>query len=395
MKSKLLILTAITLAVPSVGFALGFRIADQDAEATARGNAFTATADNPSAIFYNPAGITQLEGTNARFGLYGIYLQSKYTDPSGQNSVRTRDQPAALPQFYVTHQIKDTPFTVGFGSYAPFGLGLEYPEDAPFRTAGLKGSIVYFTLNPVIAWKINSTLSVAAGLDINYADAALEQGILPTPFNSFKFRAHGVGVGYNLGLMWQPLPQHSFGLSYHSADRISLHGRTTTAIPGFTYLVQDAKSDFQFPDFLVLGYSYRPTPDWNFEVDVDWTNWHQLRTFHINQQVSGNIAVPFNWNSSLFYEFGVTRYFAQNYHASLGYIYSTQSVPAESFSPLVPDSNRHIASAGLGWKKDRYSWDFAYQLTYGPPRTISNGSVADGDYRFLSHAITFSIGYHF
>src|SRR5213083_2807851 len=46
--------------LPTVSFALGIRIADQDARATARGNAFTATADNPSAIYYNPAGITQL-----------------------------------------------------------------------------------------------------------------------------------------------------------------------------------------------------------------------------------------------------------------------------------------------------------------------------------------------
>ena len=40
----------------------GFRLPDQDAFATARGEAFVATADNPSAIYYNPAGITQIRG---------------------------------------------------------------------------------------------------------------------------------------------------------------------------------------------------------------------------------------------------------------------------------------------------------------------------------------------
>lgn len=47
----------------------GVRIAQQDAAAVAQGNAFVATADNPSAIYYNPAGITQLEGQNFRSGL--------------------------------------------------------------------------------------------------------------------------------------------------------------------------------------------------------------------------------------------------------------------------------------------------------------------------------------
>ena len=61
----------------------GFRLADQDAFATARGEAFVATADNPSAIYYNPAGITQLEGNDLRCGIYGIYYDPSYT-PTGQ-----------------------------------------------------------------------------------------------------------------------------------------------------------------------------------------------------------------------------------------------------------------------------------------------------------------------
>ncbi len=61
----------------SSSYGLGFRIADQGAEATARGNAFTATADNPSAVFYNPAGITELSGTRALLGVYGISLKAR------------------------------------------------------------------------------------------------------------------------------------------------------------------------------------------------------------------------------------------------------------------------------------------------------------------------------
>lgn len=95
------------------------------------------------------------------------------------------------------------------------------------------------------------------------------------------------------------------------------------------------------------------------------------------------------------YEFGATRYFSNGYRVSAGYIYSQSSVPSGNFSPLVPDSDRHILSAGVGWQNQTYSWDFAYQFAYGPPRTISNGTVADGQYRFISHAITLSFGYHF
>ena len=64
------------------GFANGFRLVDQDAFATARGGAFVATADNASAVYYNPAGLTQLEGVNFRGGVYGIYLDPTYRPPS-------------------------------------------------------------------------------------------------------------------------------------------------------------------------------------------------------------------------------------------------------------------------------------------------------------------------
>jgi len=57
----------------------GFRLADQDAFATARGEAFVATADNASAVYYNPAGIAQLPGSNLRAGMYGIYLDPTFS----------------------------------------------------------------------------------------------------------------------------------------------------------------------------------------------------------------------------------------------------------------------------------------------------------------------------
>lgn len=396
MKSKLIIMGAILVLAPSLAFALGFRVADQDAEATSRANAFAATADNPSAIYYNPAGITQLEGVNALFSTYGIYFQTKYTPASG-DSVRTKDNPQALPQLFYTYTLKDYPLSFGIGSYAPYGFNLEYPDSAPFRPIALKGGIEYLTLNPVIAWRINSALSVAAGVTVNYANADLENGgagLLP-PGSRLAIKGDGFAAGFNAGVLWQPAKQHSFGINYHSATSMSLDGHVTYSIPGRAGARYSSKADFDFPQFLSGGYSFRPTPEWNFEFDVDWTDWHTLKTVMVDQQFAGPLPVPFNWKSSFFYEFGATRYFSNGYNVSAGYMYSTNSVPDSSFSPSLPDSNRHIFNAGFGQKKGRYSWDFAYQFAYGPTRTISNGSLADGQYRFISHAITFSIGYHF
>ena len=84
----------------------GFGLPDQDAFATARGEAFVATADNPSAIYYNPAGITQLTSSNFRGGVYGIYLEPSYQSARQRREPHTyysSDNFAAIPQFFYTY----------------------------------------------------------------------------------------------------------------------------------------------------------------------------------------------------------------------------------------------------------------------------------------------------
>ncbi len=395
--------------VASLSFGLGFRIPDQNAEATARGDAFAATADNPSAIYYNPAGITELEGTRALMGAYAITLKSRVDlaapgDHSRFSSTNTDFQ--TVPTFFVTWKPKQYPIALGLGVYAPYGFSVEYDDNTPFRSLAVKGSIQYITINPVIAWKITDTLSIAAGPTVNYGKAELVQGIV-NPGDQFKFKGDGVAYGFNAGIMWNPHQMHHFGLTYRSATRLDFSGHSTVNVDPFTaatpfgpvkvpgvHTREDSDANFDLPQNVVFGYSFRPTQDWNFEVNVDWTDWDSLNTVMIRQG-SGDAPVPFNWRSSFLYEFGVTKKFSHGFSASLGYVYSQKSVPNESFNPAIPDSNRHIFSGGFGQRYDHFNWFLAYQYTYGPSRTIAQNTVADGDYRFDSHAVTLSLGYDF
>src|SRR5690242_19611035 len=69
---------AVLMGSSATLFGNGFRLPSQDGFASARGEAFVATADNPSAIYYNPAGIAPLEGQNLRGGFYGLYLDPSF-----------------------------------------------------------------------------------------------------------------------------------------------------------------------------------------------------------------------------------------------------------------------------------------------------------------------------
>jgi long-chain fatty acid transport protein len=403
MNAPRIAIAAVFAALPFKGFALGIRATDQDPEAIARGRAFVATADNPSAIYYNPAGITQLPGTQLRVGTYAISLKSHYKDPSGNES-ETKDMVAPLPEVFVTHTMKDMPFSYGLGIYTPYGLVNEWPENATFRS--MRGRITYLSVNPVAAWKLDEGLSFSAGATLNYADTFLRQTILAKalfpPGGELRFKGDDIDFGFNLGILWQPHKQHSFGISYHSGTTMNFDGEVRTSgadLAGVPSSSRPGRAEVNFPQFVIAGYSFRPTPEWNIEVNVDWTDWDSVNSFTIKDS-SGTTALPLNWKSSFIYEVGVTRYVGEHWRLSAGYSYTENSVPSANFMPLVPDEDFHFFGIGAGWKNTKWNWDLAYQFGYAGKRTITGntlafpvGASANGTYDFISHAVSFSVGY--
>jgi long-chain fatty acid transport protein len=401
--------------------ASGFDLPDQDAFAVGRGLAVTATADNPSAIFYNPAGLTQLPGNNFEAGFYGISLEPEYKNPETGTTYGNQQPLSGVPQLFYSYGNAKHDFSLGLGFYAPSGLSMSWPSDTGFRTTGTQASLAEYAINPVVAYKICDSLSIGAGISANYANLDLREGILwpGQPYDQFRFQGDGWGVSGNFGVLWQPLQQLSFGAAMQTGAKMNLNGYTTayntvaTPLPTSPYYYPafaartDAQMDFQFPLKVEGGISYRPTPKWNIEVDADYIDWQSTGTETI-QQASDlaslypkNIPIAFDWQSSWYYELGVTRYFDCGWHVSAGYIFNENSEPSSHYLPVVADEDRHFFSAGVGYKGRRFDFDVAYQFGYGPDRTVtgsapsSSGQTADGTYSFISHAVAVSVGYHF
>lgn len=91
MKAKAVFyLLALSLALPMASMGAGFHIREQGAKAMGMANAFVAQADDPSAVFYNPAGIAFQEGTAISLGVTIINVpetEFKGTTYSGDRAV--------------------------------------------------------------------------------------------------------------------------------------------------------------------------------------------------------------------------------------------------------------------------------------------------------------------
>ena len=393
--------------------AAGYDLPDLDAFAVGRGMAVVATADNPSAIYYNPAGITQLQGSNLRGGIYAIDLEPTFQSTSGANAGTTyhnHDKYHPVPQLYYTYTKENSPVSFGLGLYSPFGLGQEWPDDTGFRTIGTAASVMCVALNPVVAYKLTPTLSVAGGVSLLYGSANLKQGLFdPTaPTDGFRFDGDGAGFGYNFGLLWKPVEKISIGATFRSSSTLYLNGHTKffSTAPAIPTTQTSAHADFPLPLKVICGISYRPTPNWNFEFDADYKDWSSVRTLTIEQTAPNalgqNIPVTLNWASSWYYEFGVTRYLKNGWLISAGYIFNENSVPDANYTVQVLDMDKHFFSVGLGHRGKKYDFDIAYQFGYGPTRTVSGGTpqpaigqTPNGDYSYISHALAVSVGMHF
>jgi len=394
----------------------GFGLASQDGFATARGEAFVATADNASAIYYNPAGIAQLKGNNIRGGLYSIYLDPTFQPTNSGQTFNIGKHYNFVPQIFLTHSFENNSISMGLGVYAPYGGNIDWPQETGFRTIATEGSLKYFRINPVIAFKLAPNLSIGGGVMVDYGNIDLESGIRPSsqPPNFYYFKGDGWSVGYNLGVLWQPIDQISIGATFRSATTMTMDGNTEFEqySAGIPYTTVPAHADFTFPITAVVGLSYRPTPKWNLEFDADYTDWSSFETTTIYQEGSVVLGTPQNpmvtldWQPSWMYEFGVTRYFDGGWHVSAGYVYNENSVPNAYYTPLVADLDRHFFSAGAGYKGKRFDFDVTYQFGYGPAHTVTGstpssisgviaGQNANGTYDFISHAVLVTVGMHF
>jgi long-chain fatty acid transport protein len=385
---------------PTVLLASGIRTGFKDPDATSAGNAFAATADSPAAVYYNPAGLTQLDGASASAGVYGVQLQTDYTSPAGASTDMKRDT-HLLPEFYYAYAPHDANYAFGLGAYVPFGLSTSWAPTSSFNTIATDAKITDYGLALVGAYKITPELSIGGGPVFHQINSTLSRSIDGGPADIFTFDGSNQAVSVNAGIRWQPDAKDAFGLTYQGNYSSKLTG-TSTFTP-FTGGLP-ASAELTFPEVVIFGYSYRPTPDWNLEFNAEWTNWDRVNSINIQNPsavFSPAEALLLNWRSGFNFDFGVTHQLGNGLHASAGFTYSENSTPNSTYNPAVPDANRELVGVGLGGKVGGCDLQLTLQYGFADTRTVSGVPVnfaeqtPNGSYSSRTYAIAFSLSHRF
>jgi long-chain fatty acid transport protein len=387
--------------IPEV-FALGFRNADQGAAATAQGNAFIAQADDATAIYYNPAGLVQIQGTEIANG-GDLVFPDNYLKGGGSGA--KMDTMSLTPHLYGTTDfgIPKSPWRFGLGVNVLFGNQAAYSQTGPFRYSVTSADLQVVNIQPTVAYKFNDHFSLGAGLNVYDSYTALNSHV-PNPIpegadGHFHFDGDGVALGATAGLMWKITPQHTIGVVYRSPFTVNFHGNADVNIPGIVQQQNAAHASLPLPQTVGAGYAFRPIPKLKLETDVEWTDWQPLKqlVLHAPGSQADGETIPFNWMDSFLYEFGAQYEVNPNWKVRGGYIYSTDTVPNSSFSPSVPDADRQVFSVGFGYTRKRFSFDIVYQYTIAEDRTVKNSTIAaaDGTWRSSYNSIMTTFGLKF
>ena len=171
-------------------FAGGLSTPGQGARALSMAGAFTAVADDGLAVFYNPAGISQIDGTSIEAGI--AFLSPKLRYASLSDVAETSTKKALAPAFFITHRLTDR-FSAGLGLYTPYARDAELPDDLANGFASLRSKIVRTDLSGIISYKASETFSIGGGLVVGYSQ--LDRSVPTGPTTRINDKMHGAGYG--------------------------------------------------------------------------------------------------------------------------------------------------------------------------------------------------------
>jgi len=401
MKKILSVLLLLIFGV-SISNAAGFRLADQSASAAAMGNAFVAVANDASAVWYNPAAIINLEGTQLSAGSVMIYPLMKHEYTGGSDE--TEKILHIPPHFYATHKYSDK-ISFGFGVNAPFGLSTDWDKTSHAAAIATYSDIKVINHNLNAAYKINDTLSFAAGIDFVYLDATLKKW-LGAPYNfEQELTGDGTALGWNAAALYKLNKQWTLGANFRSSVKVDIEDGTNKLPSALGGTSTDATTSITLPDMFQIGAAYQYNEKWLFSCEVDYTDWTTYHQLIVKWNNDTTLLTDIkNWKSVWAFRLGTEYKYSDTWKLRSGIFYDNNPIKEERVETRMPDSDRIAISFGAGYTKDNITISIMYQYVKFIERTITNSygtkpstvqPILDGTYKSSAHLPGITIGYKF
>ncbi|WP_299232165.1 outer membrane protein transport protein [uncultured Halomonas sp.] len=437
MKNKFNRLT-LAAAVAAAAFASqaqagGYQINEQSVSGQGYGHAGrSSNVQDATIVFGNPAGMSFLDRAQVSVG--GTYLDVS-TDIDNASATRNGASitgssdgdivPGTLvPYAFYVHPVSEK-LAFGFGVYAPFGSKTDYEDSFIGRNLGNYTELTVMSAQPTVSYRFNDQWSVGAGLTYNRVEGELHRQVPNSgrPLTDLDARIEGDddGWGYNLGVIFKPVPETTLGLTYRSKVDYTLTGdfraSTTNDLPGGVLgpnpvpagtelRASDAKLDLTTPETVNLSITQEMTDRLKLMFGASWARWSRFDQILVTDS-NGNEITKEEQNYSNAWAFAVGGEYQLNPQWALRAGLSIDNTPTKDAtrSARIPSDDRRIFSLGAGWTPaENLTVDFAYsylterstKVDYG--RSDAGGMITStytADYKNEAHGFGAQLTYRF
>lgn len=352
------VLLAATVDANAGGFAL------REQSAYGQGSSFAGIAAGGalSAMFWNPAIITQFNGKTVEQVVNIILPNSSHsfttaTDAAFGNAGNS-GMNALVPAGYSSWQLNDR-FWVGMSVNAPFGLGVNFPQYwAGGRGAsGESAKLESYNFSPTVAYKINDMISVAFGVQAQYMKVSYDALVSPALQWMANINGAGWGWGWTAGVTLTPLPKTQIGIGYRSAIDQKINGSldATVGVPATTR--GSVNLVLPLPDMITVGLRQGIGDRFTLLAGVEWSNWSRIGTPRLYQPNGaaatlggGAVTFPFQYSDGWFYSLGGEYALNPAWTVRAGIAYEKSPITDNVRTARLPDNDRMWYSVGATFK---------------------------------------------
>ena len=425
-KETLLVASSLVLGS---SFGAGFGLYEASARGNALGGTLVGSTKDASAVYYNPANMTEMTNVSVMVGSTFVWLYSDVT-VDGRSERNMNPGLFCIPSVFVTTPVWDD-LHFGLGAYCENGLGTRYGTDWTLAGDTTETTLMQFTLNPNLAYKITDWWSVAAGLKMSYIT-----------FNNKKRPHHGtpgydlmseldgddISMGYNFGTSFRLLENEDLGrlklgVVYRSQIKHNIKGDfdingTMGGAPygnlGDTH--SDASAKLTLPQSLTAGLNWdSPNEKWHAGFATTWTQWSSVDTISFKiparslNATTGRLEpssfdLPLEWDDVWRFSVGLEYDVTDDFSLRCGYVYDMDPSSEDRGTTMLPGGDRNILGLGAGY----YIWrslrlDVGYNLVMMDEGerwiTVKKGATDQrhffGTSNSYSHMLAVSLSYTF
>jgi long-chain fatty acid transport protein len=308
--------------------------------------AFTAVADDASAVYFNPAGLALIDDQTWQADVYASATFTDF-DYSRQGITDESNETFFLPGFFVAKTA--SPWAFGLGFYTPWAGGGTIYENFQHSGSDRESQAGLTALTPAVAYRLRPNLAVGAGVSGYYGVMKSTYPVCdPDSATCQNVRTKYDGLaGYSghIGIMYKPLDVLSVGVCVRSKFPVDMDGYMKVA--GSKH---SSDVSYDLPPVSTLGLAYRPWLATIISLEASYFSYGATDQIRFKTSGLPDISAPTHYKDTWDVRLGAEYEVRDDLRLRAGFLYSEAPTKREGLNPDSNDVDMLIPTIGVGYQ---------------------------------------------